>query len=85
LGGSFADYVIDHLGRPLRNCGATREGRDWCLPLAQIFGPKTMLINDQAGSGGEAMPWMFREAGLGPLVGVRTWGGLTAGGAPQLM
>jgi tricorn protease len=35
-----------------------------------------MLINQFSGSGGDALPWYFRKAGLGPLVGVRTWGGL---------
>lgn len=84
-GGRFADYVIDFLGRPLRNCAVTRHGADWCTPVAQIYGPKTMIINEMAGSGGDALPWMFRQAGLGPLVGTRTWGGLTAGGAPPLM
>ena len=54
-------------------------------PLA-IFGPKVMIINQYAGSGGDAMPWIFRKAGLGPLVGVRTWGGLVGiGGYPTLM
>ncbi len=41
-----------------------------------IFGPKVMIINEMAGSGGDAMPWMFRKSGIGPLVGKRTWGGL---------
>ena len=54
-------------------------------PLA-IFGPKVMVINQYAGSGGDAMPWLFRKDNLGPLVGVRTWGGLVGiGGYPPLM
>lgn len=75
-GGDIADYIIDLLQRPRRNCATSREGEDFCSPLAAIYGPKTMIINEMAGSGGDALPWMFRQAGIGPLVGKRTWGGL---------
>jgi tricorn protease len=85
-GGAIADYIIDLLGRPLRNCAITREGDKWCSPLQQIYGPKTMLINEMSGSGGDALPWMFRQDKLGPLVGTRTWGGLVGiGGYPPLL
>jgi len=85
-GGAIADYIIDLLGRPLRNCAVTREGEKWCSPLAQIYGPKTMVINEMSGSGGDALPWMFRQDKLGPLVGTRTWGGLVGiGGYPALL
>jgi len=85
-GGAIADYIIDLLGRPLRSCATTREGLKWCSPLAQIYGPKTMIINEMAGSGGDALPWMFRQDKLGPLVGERTWGGLVGiGGYPSLL
>jgi tricorn protease len=75
-GGEIADYLIDMLKRPLRNCAISREGEKFCSPLAQIYGPKTMIINEMSGSGGDALPWMFKQDGVGPLVGVRTWGGL---------
>jgi tricorn protease len=75
-GGTAADYIVDYLHRPLMNYWTTREGRDFTTPLGSIFGPKVMLINEAAGSGGDALPWYFRKAGLGPLVGTRTWGGL---------
>jgi tricorn protease len=75
-GGQIADYIIDELKRPLRNCDVTREGEKFCSPLAQIYGPKTMVINEMSGSGGDALPWMFKQDGVGPLVGTRTWGGL---------
>ena len=85
-GGAIADYIIDLLGRPLRNCATTREGDKWCSPLQQIYGPKTMIINEMSGSGGDALPWMFRQDKLGPLVGTRTWGGLVGiGGYPPLL
>jgi tricorn protease len=45
-----------------------------------------MLINEFAGSGGDEMPHYFRQAGLGPLIGKRTWGGLVGiGEYPQLI
>jgi tricorn protease len=75
-GGEIADYIIDTLKRPLRNCAISREGEAFCSPLAQIYGPKTMIINEMSGSGGDALPWMFRQDKIGPLVGTRTWGGL---------
>lgn len=85
-GGSAADYVIDYLRRPLANYWMTREGQDFTTPVGAIFGPKAMIINMYAGSGGDALPWYFRDAKLGPLVGTRTWGGLIGiYDYPQLM
>jgi tricorn protease len=75
-GGEIADYIIDQLRRPLRNCAISREGEKFCSPLEQIYGPKTMIINEMSGSGGDALPWMFKQDKVGPLVGTRTWGGL---------
>jgi len=85
-GGAAADYIIDYLRRPLANYWMTREGHDFTTPEGAIFGPKTMIINEYAGSGGDALPWYFRDAKLGPLVGKRTWGGLVGiYDYPQLM
>jgi tricorn protease len=85
-GGAIADYIIDELERPLRNCAISREGEKFCSPLAQIYGPKTMIINEMSGSGGDALPWMFKQDKVGPLVGTRTWGGLVGiYGYPPLM
>ena len=53
-----------------------RYGDDLKLPFASIQGPKAMLINETAGSGGDMLPWMFRKDKIGPLIGKRTWGGL---------
>jgi len=75
-GGSVADYVVDMLDRPLLSHWATREGGIFHSPNASIFGPKVMIINEFAGSGGDAMPLFFQRRGLGKLVGKRTWGGL---------
>ena len=75
-GGSLADYIIDYLRRPLLNYFTMREGKDITTPMEAIFGPKVMIINELAGSGGDALPWMFRRTAIGPLIGKRTWGGL---------
>jgi len=85
-GGQLADYIIDYLRRPILAFVKTREGETAAEPEESIFGPKAMIINEFAGSGGDAMPWYFRKAGIGPLVGMRTWGGLVGiGNYPQLM
>ena len=85
-GGQLADYIIDYLRRPLMSKVVAREGHDWSSPSEAIYGPKVMIINEMAGSGGDALPWYFRKAGLGPLVGKKTWGGLVGiGGYPELL
>jgi tricorn protease len=75
-GGDIADYIIDNLRRPPMSRVTTREGEDYSYPVGSIYGPKVMVINEMAGSGGDALPWYFRKAGIGPLVGKKTWGGL---------
>jgi tricorn protease len=75
-GGSIADYIIDYLRRPIMGRFTMRYGEDITVPMEGIFGPKVMVINETAGSGGDALPWLFRKSGIGPLVGTRTWGGL---------
>jgi tricorn protease len=77
-GGSAADYIIDILGRDFdgyfNNVAGDRY--PFTSPSAGIWGPKVMIVNEMAGSGGDLMPWMFRYRKIGPLVGKRTWGGL---------
>lgn len=85
-GGKAADYIVERLQRPLANYWSTRYGADYTTPANAIFGPKVMIINEQAGSGGDYLPWAFRRAKLGPIVGKRTWGGLVGiGGYPKLL
>ncbi|MCH2181393.1 MAG: PDZ domain-containing protein [Mariniblastus sp.] len=85
-GGQIADYYIDHLRRPYISHWATRYGQDLVTPSASIAGPKVMLIDETAGSGGDMLPWMFNKLKLGTLVGRRTWGGLVGVlGFPVLM
>jgi tricorn protease len=85
-GGFIADYVVNVLGQKRLSGAIERDGKPVHDPEGAIFGPKAMIINQSAGSGGDAMPWYFRKAGLGTLVGVRTWGGLVGiGGYPTLI
>ena len=85
-GGHLATDIVEYLKRPLMSMITTRDGADWAQPQGAIFGPKVMIINEFAGSGGDALPWYFRRAGVGKLVGKRTWGGLVGmSGVPELM
>jgi tricorn protease len=85
-GGLLSDYVVEHLSRQQLNRIAFREGEDWNTPAGAIYGPKAMLINENAGSGGDALPWYFKKLKIGPLIGKRTWGGLVGvNGTPPLM
>jgi tricorn protease len=85
-GGMLATDIVEMLSRKPLSRVATRDGEDEQQPQGAIYGPKAMIINEFAGSGGDAMPWYFRRAGVGPLVGKRTWGGLVGrAGAPVLM
>ena len=85
-GGLVADYYIDILRRPSVCNWNMRYCSDIKTPSASIQGPKVMLIDETAGSGGDLLPWMFRKFKLGKLIGKRTWGGLVGTlGFPILM
>jgi tricorn protease len=85
-GGQIPDRFIELLNRPPLAFWATRNGESWQWPPVAHFGPKVMLINGWSGSGGDAFPYYFREAKLGPLIGERTWGGLIGmSGSPELV
>ena len=77
-GGYAADYMIDIMDRELFGYfnSKTADNRPWTTPMAGIWGPKVMLINERAGSGGDLLPYMFKAKNIGPLIGTRTWGGL---------
>lgn len=75
-GGQIADYYIDILLRPYQSYWNFRHGKDLKTPSASIQGPKVLLIDENAGSGGDMLPWMFRKFNVGTMVGKTTWGGL---------
>jgi tricorn protease len=85
-GGQIPDRFIELLNRPMLAYWAVRDAPSQQWPPVAHRGPEVMLINGWSGSGGDAFPFYFREAGLGPLVGTRTWGGLIGiSGAPQFV
>lgn len=77
-GGSAADYMVDIMSRELHGYFNSKvEGnKPFTTPMAGIWGPKVMIINERAGSGGDLLPYLFRKMEIGPLVGTKTWGGL---------
>jgi tricorn protease len=75
-GGQAANYVLEVLGRKYLSGWKDRDGLVFNTPAAAIYGPKVMLIDQDAGSGGDFFPYGFRHLGLGKLIGTRTWGGL---------
>jgi tricorn protease len=85
-GGQVADYFVEVMGRHIESYWSPRYGPIEHTPNAGIYGPKVMIANEFSGSGGDALPWLFKQAKLGPLVGKRTWGGLVGiGSIPVLM
>jgi tricorn protease len=75
-GGMVADYIVNELTRPLMGYFARREGKPSTSPTVGIYGPKVMIVNESAGSGGDALPYYFKQLQVGPIVGTRTWGAL---------
>ena len=75
-GGNIADRFIELLNRPIYLHLFERHENDWRVPTLSHQGPKCMLINGESGSGGDIFPYLFRKAGLGKLIGMRTWGGV---------
>ena len=85
-GGQVPDRFIELLSRKTINYWGVRDGHDWSWPQIANSGPKAMLINGWSGSGGDCFPFYFQKAGLGPLIGTRTWGGLIGiTGSPALV
>jgi len=75
-GGYIDDFMVREMEKPLDFGSTTRHGQDMVIPLAAVYGPKVMLINEMAGSGGDIFPFLFRQHGVGKLVGKRTWGAM---------
>lgn len=85
-GGQLADYYIDHLRKPYQSSWNFRYGEDLHAPSGSIQGPKVMLIDENAGSGGDYLPYLFKRFNLGTVIGKRTWGGLVGVlGYPEFM
>ncbi|MFC1797575.1 S41 family peptidase, partial [Pseudomonadota bacterium] len=79
-GGALGDRFVELLNRPPLNYFRSRNASDYPLPELAHRGPKAMLINSWSYSGGDGFPFLFKTAGVGPLIGTRTWGGLIGPG-----
>jgi tricorn protease len=75
-GGMVADFIVNELDRKPMGFFTVRDGNSFFSPIAGVYGPKVMIVNESAGSGGDALPFYFKLRRLGPIVGTRTWGGL---------
>jgi len=75
-GGQLPDRFIEKMNRRLVTRIFFRNGATTTYPPVNHYGPKAMLINGWAGSGGDAFPWFFKVLNVGPIIGERTWGGL---------
>jgi tricorn protease len=75
-GGFIPDFFVERLRRTTMTLWSNRDGHDFRTPNTSIDGPKCILANEYAGSGGDAFPYYFRLNGVGPVIGKRTWGGL---------
>ena len=77
-GGLINDFMIREMQKPVDALFVPRHGKEWPTPGSAIYGPKVMIANQFAGSGGDMFPWLFKHEKVGKLVGKRTWGGLIA-------
>jgi tricorn protease len=77
-GGQAADYMVDIMSRDLMGYFNSKasDRRPTTTPMAGVWGPKVLIINEMAGSGGDLLPYLFRKMNIGPMVGTLTWGGL---------
>jgi tricorn protease len=86
-GGNLDDYMVMLMGRRLLG-GITNDvpgSTPFKIPVGGVVGPKVLLTNEMAGSGGDYFPWAFRQLQVGPLIGTRTWGGLVAACVPYAL
>jgi tricorn protease len=75
-GGAITGFFVREMTKTMDFGSRTRYGKDWQIPPAAVYGPKVMIIDELAGSGGDIFPYLFRLHGVGKLVGKRTWGAM---------
>jgi tricorn protease len=86
VGGSTPDRFFEMLNRPIMHHWAVRYGAGVSVPIYAHKGPKCLLINEGTGSNAESFAYYFRKAGLGQLIGARTWGGVIgSAGSPTFI
>ncbi len=86
-GGLLDDYMVNVMSR--KPVGGVTDfvpgAKSLRLPASGIWGPKVLVTNEMAGSGGDYFPWVFHELKVGPLIGTRTWGGLVNASVPYAL
>lgn len=75
-GGYIADFLVREMMKDIVAFSRTRHGEDFTIPPMGVYGPKVMLANEMAGSGGDILPWLFKHHKVGPVIGKRTWGAM---------
>jgi tricorn protease len=76
-GGNVSRMLIERLRRKVLGINYRRGSEDGTTyPDAAFAGPMAAILNENSASDGDIFPYMFRQAGLGPLVGKRSWGGV---------
>jgi tricorn protease len=75
-GGMIPDFFMNILRQKLVNMWKPRYGASWRTPGTAFLGHLAMISNGYAGSGGDCLPYYFKAYELGPVIGMRTWGGL---------
>ena len=75
-GGAIADFLVREMLKPIVSGSRTRYGKDYNIPVMGVFGPKVMIANEMAGSGGDIFPHLFRFHKVGPIIGKKTWGAM---------
>ena len=81
-GGNVSRMLIERLRRKLLALNYSRTVDEAnTYPDGVFIGPMVALLDGNSASDGDIFPAMFREAGLGPLIGKRSWGGVV--GIPE--
>jgi len=75
-GGFVSEMILERLRRVLAGMGNSRNGGVTTYPSQVFYGPMVCLINHYSASDGDYFPYFFKKYGLGPLIGMRTWGGV---------
>jgi tricorn protease len=76
-GGNVSRMLIERLRRKVLGVNYRRGAEDaGTYPDGTFIGPMVAILNENSASDGDIFPYMFREAGLGPLIGKRSWGGV---------
>ena len=76
-GGNVSRMLIERLSRKWLGLSYDRnDDQGSTYPDGVFIGPKVTLLDENSASDGDIFPAMFREAGLGPLIGKRSWGGV---------